>query len=953
MLLIVGALVAFSSATAVSQGISFDLTSPTNVIEIQPVDLATLVFQLSNHGERETFQLEVDLPAPLQLISPLSLVTLNSGETESIFVTVLVPQESRAGRLEVVVEATAQSDPSKRATARGAIQVLSTSTLEIKSDFVAQQEVEPGDTIVLRFSIKNDGNTTDRFVLSSATRQSFTVELDVEVLELLPGEEQEVSMRIRVPGNARAGAERVRLIGRSVTTDRQINSDIELNVLPALPGAVQSNLTLGIPSSLTISVAGDPSSPATISETLSGSGVVTSGATIGYIFRFESIALQNFRIRYENSVISTSIGDISFPLSQLITYAGRGGSFTVKADTGGSTRATIASVRNSDTHLQVGGLVRGSIAGLIPHVGMRFTPALDEILASFGTTLFFSSLGNFIFEGAISKDTTTFDSAILLQQRADIASLAVTTEFIRAGSNFLGSRADEFGIRINQIFGVQGVSVQARFDHSHNNVIEDPEITTLFQTDVGTSIRVPLTTTTSVTSQFNFSSTRDTEIPMMTDLRNFMLLGRITQQLGPLNLSVIYESNRAEDLISGSNTDRRMWQSISELGLGQLSTQFRISLIREIDLVTDTVIAEFLETRFAARIQISIAQLAIRVARTPGNTNLSAQVSVIMGNFSLISNKTLDISDTGDLEFSFTLSGRVQFQLPIPAIRVRSRVEGYVYVDENGNGTRDQGEQGVANAVVKIGEAVVRTGDAGFYRSPALEAGEFTVSLQSLPTGFTAIEEKSYSLGLKTGSIARVNIPVTQRGLIRGSVYEDLNENGIVDPGELGLQNIRVELSGADNFVEESITNMAGQFSFNVPEGDYKLKVDSETLPRLYQFTTEGELAFSVNIGEIQEFDFGAREVLEFRFAPQAEFAMTPEEPVSGQTITFNGSLSLDTDGQIVSYAWDFDGDGEVDATGDVVSHVFSEPGDYEVTLTVTDDDAQQDSESKNIFVGE
>jgi PKD repeat protein len=73
-------------------------------------------------------------------------------------------------------------------------------------------------------------------------------------------------------------------------------------------------------------------------------------------------------------------------------------------------------------------------------------------------------------------------------------------------------------------------------------------------------------------------------------------------------------------------------------------------------------------------------------------------------------------------------------------------------------------------------------------------------------------------------------------------------------------------------------------------------------------------------------------------------------EPVEGQPITFDGSLSTD-DGWIVSYDWDF-GDGTSDS-GMVVDHVFSEVGTYTVSLTVTDNDGMTDTETVDVVVVE
>ena len=60
-----------------------------------------------------------------------------------------------------------------------------------------------------------------------------------------------------------------------------------------------------------------------------------------------------------------------------------------------------------------------------------------------------------------------------------------------------------------------------------------------------------------------------------------------------------------------------------------------------------------------------------------------------------------------------------------------------------------------------------------------------------------------------------------------------------------------------------------------------------------------------------------------------------------GENISFDGSYSMDQDGTIISYEWDFD-DGDR-ASGAVVRHTFARPGTYLVTLIVTDNSGLKD----------
>jgi PKD repeat protein/uncharacterized protein YraI len=70
---------------------------------------------------------------------------------------------------------------------------------------------------------------------------------------------------------------------------------------------------------------------------------------------------------------------------------------------------------------------------------------------------------------------------------------------------------------------------------------------------------------------------------------------------------------------------------------------------------------------------------------------------------------------------------------------------------------------------------------------------------------------------------------------------------------------------------------------------------------------------------------------------PPGAVVSGPTNGLVGETLSFDGGDSSDSDGDIVDYAWDF-GDGTAN-NGVNVSHAYDQSGDYYVTLTVTDDD--------------
>ena len=86
---------------------------------------------------------------------------------------------------------------------------------------------------------------------------------------------------------------------------------------------------------------------------------------------------------------------------------------------------------------------------------------------------------------------------------------------------------------------------------------------------------------------------------------------------------------------------------------------------------------------------------------------------------------------------------------------------------------------------------------------------------------------------------------------------------------------------------------------------------------------------------------------------PVASLAYSPEcsseSPFVYEEVTFNASDSIDPDGEIVDYSWDF-GDGD-SAKGEIVTHTYAEDGEYTIVLAVTDDDDLGNNVSQSIEV--
>jgi PKD repeat protein len=134
--------------------------------------------------------------------------------------------------------------------------------------------------------------------------------------------------------------------------------------------------------------------------------------------------------------------------------------------------------------------------------------------------------------------------------------------------------------------------------------------------------------------------------------------------------------------------------------------------------------------------------------------------------------------------------------------------------------------------------------------------------------------------------------------------------------------------------------------------------MDSMTRTTIYTFSEAGTYAVSLTVTDARGNAETIGQTVDVDEAPVqnqppiADFQVTPTAPVAGETIQFNGTASLDLDGQITSFAWDFDGDGEPDSASPISELSFGSAGAYSITLTVTDNEEGTDSITKIIQVG-
>lgn len=179
----------------------------------------------------------------------------------------------------------------------------------------------------------------------------------------------------------------------------------------------------------------------------------------------------------------------------------------------------------------------------------------------------------------------------------------------------------------------------------------------------------------------------------------------------------------------------------------------------------------------------------------------------------------------------------------------------YVWEDSNSDGVQDAGESGISGITVNIytssdlitpADTTVTDG-SGYYEFTGLEPGDYVIEV--VPASFTIttqdvaaagdafdsdIDTGTGRTGIITLTSSEVNssvdaglISATELSSIGDYIWNDANNNGIQDSGEVGVGGVTVKLLNSTGTEVSSTTTLAdGSFEFlGVVPGDYRIEI--------------------------------------------------------------------------------------------------------------------------------
>ncbi|MEO0465231.1 MAG: SdrD B-like domain-containing protein [Pseudomonadota bacterium] len=194
----------------------------------------------------------------------------------------------------------------------------------------------------------------------------------------------------------------------------------------------------------------------------------------------------------------------------------------------------------------------------------------------------------------------------------------------------------------------------------------------------------------------------------------------------------------------------------------------------------------------------------------------------------------------GAQRFTLELRGSVNFNPPrkhTSPEKDTGVLTGQVFFDRNRDGIQQDDEPGIPSVRVALRQTRLglQVDSTGQFTIQNLPTGLYSVSVdrRTLPLGLLVPEETLLRATIGDGRITNVSIPVIASGQVRGTIFEDSNDNDELDQGEARYEGARLALeqtdgeAGENSVLKQQYAAGFGQYAFeNLPPGTYRLTIE-------------------------------------------------------------------------------------------------------------------------------
>ncbi len=896
-----------------------------------PGDLVTHVFTVENTGTLpDQYRLTIKAPAGWTFLPVADQVVLSPGERTRVFVTLIAPIGAEAGSYSTELRATSLHDQAVSHAAKGKVELLP--KVDVRVEIIHVDRVAPGEEAQHTVRVSNRGNVTDTYSVEVRGSPAWTVRVSPAEFAVLPGAQRDVNIHVGIPRAVAPGTQyrvRVDVVSR---TDPGVTDMLWLPavVAPPPPEKVRVEFYPELPLTLRLTLAedGNPSLRLSLAGSVPDVGRVT--ATRG---------LRIFGITEQAAGFHSADWGVDW------------GRVSVSGGFAGVSGEGLRVQWNEPEHRTVqialtdaGQGLAGSLRwddGMLRVVTTRTEGVSDELIAEVqaqGRLSETLSLWALVAQGWAGQDE---GSAFRISPTMRVGDVAGFLELERVTRGFPGQTAyDAHGWRLS--LGTGMAPLQGTVSVKRTVSLMDLGSPLAHATTDAFSGSITLRPTAGATGLLTLHTVvavSDDE-PPTTDRGSLTVNLRYTElgQQVTWSLSGTHRTERDDVTNTRSSTDR---VSVSGRAYwGQITVRGRLSIEQDRDLVSSGASA------FSTSLSIScsLAQLplspSVSLLIRGGSAALSTSVSwTDAAGWNMSAMLELPLDAAGGFALSSTVSLPVSFRLFGPVYGV---VRGRAFVDTEGTGLFDEGDEPIADLVLEVNGSEAITGTDGRFVFFPFRPGRHEVDIVDLPFGLHPLVDLPLTVNLKAGESAELLIPLESKSVVRGTVFHDLDRDGQRSAGEPGIAGVDLLITGPT--VQKQVkTDDGGRFAVEVPAGRYTVELLPVSLPARFEPTTPTTTQVAVGERAWVTVDLGAwerpRPVVVGPVGPIPYFQHEPDVLRVDHEATFDaGASEVVGDETIVTYAWAFRlGPTVLEARGENVTVVFEHPGNWVVTLRVVD----------------
>jgi|GEM_PF-3441185 len=180
-------------------------------------------------------------------------------------------------------------------------------------------------------------------------------------------------------------------------------------------------------------------------------------------------------------------------------------------------------------------------------------------------------------------------------------------------------------------------------------------------------------------------------------------------------------------------------------------------------------------------------------------------------------------------------------------------VMGYVFLDRNSDGIKDEGEPGIPGASITAAGRTMVTNDQGFYSVKGIKSGQASVRFDaaSAGQGYILTSTNPRIADIAAGRPFQADFGVISKSSVTGTAFDDANRNGSFDDGEAPVAGIDVVFDGRTYTTAADGTYVI----YDVKEGRHSVNINIDSLPQNYVPTVPVNNEIDVKRGSTNKFD--------------------------------------------------------------------------------------------------